>query len=111
MSLTGPGPGYGEGYDIVEASDFLQRVEDAIGDIRRWDDIRRGLDAWMHRMPTELPVSRQIREDLWFVRVKRDPLTLLLYQVNEVERIVTYLNLRVFHDEVEDLDPAFDDLL
>lgn len=110
MSISRPSPGYGEGYDLVEADDFLQRVETAIGDIRRWDEMRRGLDAWMNRMPTGLPVSRHIRDDLWFVRVKTDPLVLLLYQVDEVERVVTYLDLRAFRDDVEDLDPAFDDL-
>ena len=111
MSLPHPNPSYGAGYDIVEATDFLQRVEAAIGDIRRWDEVRRGLDAWMNRMPTELPVSWHIRDDLWFVRIKTDPLVLLLYQVDEIERVVTYLNLRAFPDDVGDLDPAFDDLL
>ena len=77
--MSHPNPSYGEGYEIVEASDFLQRVEKEIGDIRRWDEIRRGLDAWMNVMPTGLPVSRHIRDDLWFVRVKTDPLMLLLY--------------------------------
>lgn len=65
----------------------------------------------MNVMPTGLPVSRHIRDDLWFVRVKTDPLMLLLYQVNDVDRIVTYLNLRTFRDEIEDLDPTFDKLL
>jgi hypothetical protein len=111
MSTFRQDSGFTDGYDIVEAPDFLQRVESEIGDVRRWDEMRRGFDAWMNQMPTGLPVSRHIREDLWFVRVKTDPLVLLLYQVDEIERVVTYLNLQVFHDEVEDLDPAFDDLL
>lgn len=102
---------FGEGYDIVEASDFLQRVRAEIGDTRRWDAMRRGLDAWMNRMPTGLPVCRHIREDLWFVRVKTDPLVLMLYQVDEINRVVTYLSIQTFRDEIDDLDPAFDDLL
>ena len=111
MSMSHLSPGFAEGYDIVEAPDFLQRVEAVIGDIRRWDQMRWGLDAWMNRMPTGLPVSRHIGDDLWFVRVKTDPLVLLLYQVNEVERIVTYLDLQAFRDEIEELDPTFDELL
>lgn len=110
MSMSHPMHSDGEGYEIVEASDFLQRVEVAIGDIQRWDEMRLGLDAWMNRMPTELPVSTRVRDDLWFVRVKTDPLMILLYQVDQAERIVTYLNLKVFHDEVADLDPEFDNL-
>ncbi len=110
MSPTASGPTFGDGYEIVESSVFLERIQETIGDIRRWDELRRGLDAWMHRMPTALPFSRRIRDDLWFVRVKVDPLMVLLYQANEAQRIVTYLDLEVFHDEVEGLDPAFDDL-
>ena len=100
-----------EGYEIVETSDFSQHVLAEIGDIRRWDAMRSGLDAWMNRMPTELPVSRHIRDDLWFVRVKADPLVLLLYEVDEVKRVVTYLSIKAFREDIKDLDPAFDDLL
>ena len=111
MSTFRQDSGFADGYDIVEAPDFLQRVKSEIGDIRRWDEIRRGFDAWMNRMPTGLPVSRNVRDDLWFVRVKTDPLLLLLYQVDEAERLVTYLDLKVVRDDIKDLDPAFDDLL
>lgn len=111
MPAPPPSFAYREGYEIVEAPDFLRRVEEQIGDIRRWDEMRVGLDTWMNRIPTGLPVCRRIREDLWFARVKTEPLMMLLYQVNEVERIVTYMDLRAFPDAVAELDPEFDDLL
>ena len=101
----------GEGYEIVEAEDFFHRVEEQIGDIRRWDEMRWGLDLWMNRAPTGLPVCRNIRDDLWFARLKREPLVLLLYQVDENDRIVTYLDLQMVYNRITELDRTFDDLL
>ena len=108
MSTIRPNPTFDEGYEIIETNDFLRRVEAVVGDIRHWDEMRWGLDAWMSRMPTGLPVSRHIRDDLWFAKIKTDPLVLLMYQVDEVQRVVTYLNLQVFPDPIKDLDPVFD---
>ncbi len=111
MAAARFGPSHADGYEIVEAEDFLNRVQNEMGGVRHWDEIRWGLDIWMNRRPKELPLCRRIRDDLWFARVKSNPLTLLLYEVRDAERIVTYLDLRVFPDAVADLDPEFDELI
>ena len=110
MSMARPSPDFSGGYEIVEAPGFLERVEAEIGDVQRWDEMRRGLDLWISRDPTGLPVCRHISDNQWFARIKSDPLVYLLYQVDDFEQVVTYLNVRVLRDPIEDLDPEFDDL-
>lgn len=100
----------GDGYDIVESEFFLERVEMTIGSVARWDEMREALDIWMLRNPTGLPVCRLIRDNLWFARIKSEPLLLLIYEVDERRRRVTYLDVDIIYPSISSLDSELDDL-
>ena len=95
------------GFEIVEAPDFAQAAEKIAGNLARWDEMRSGLDSWLHSRPTELPTCRQVRDDVWFARIASDPLVYLLYEVNERLRRVVYLDIRVVPPTLTSLDQDF----
>lgn len=98
----------GDGYEILEDQQFLRRIEEVVGGISRWDDMRIGLDKWMLRRPTEIPFCHPVRGDLWFAKLASEPLVYLLYRVDQGRRTVTYLDIKVVPQSLSELDPAFD---
>lgn len=102
--------GDGDGYDIVESDFFLGRVESTVGSVARWDEMREALDIWMLHNPTGLPVCRLIRDNLWFARIKTEPLLPLIYEVDERQRRVTYLDIDIIYPSISSLDSELDDL-
>ncbi len=105
--MTNQKPESDEGYEIVEGPDFLTKAEVLTGSVERWDEIRLGLDRWLFSRPTELPMCRHVREDLWFARIAASPHVYLLYEVNKHRRRVTYLDIRLVPPPLHELDPDF----
>ncbi len=91
-------------YEVLEGPDFLAKVEALTGSVRRWDEMRITLDWWLHERPTELPLCRQVQDDLWFAKIAVSPLVYLLYEVNEQLMRVVYLDIRVVPPPLEELD-------
>lgn len=94
------------GFEILEGPGFAARAAAIAGSLERWDDLRIGLDFWMHRRPAQVPFCQQIDDDRWYVRVVDAPLVYLLYEIDFEDRTVTYLSIAVV-DAFDQLDTAF----
>lgn len=95
------------GFEILEGTGFAARAAAVTGSLERWDDLRVGLDFWMHRRPSQVPFCQQIDDGRWYVRVVDTPLVYLLYEIDFERRAVTYLSTAVV-DAFNQLDSAFD---
>ena len=103
--MTSEYSGFRERYEVVEAPDFLVKVQALMGSVERWDEMRTTLDWWLHERPKELPLCRHVQDDLWFAKIATSPLVYLIYEVNDLLKRVVYLDIRVVPPPLEELDP------
>ena len=87
-------------YALREGPDFLQQVNDVIGDVQRWDEIRRVLDEWLRDRPRSLPECAPLPQNhnLWFVKIASIPPIYLLYKIDDERLEVTYESIRALAD-------------
>ena len=81
------------GYEIVESREFGGHLAQISVDVRRWDEIRSGYDWALSRDPTHPSTGTHLLANLWITEFAGPPRLTVMYEVNESERVVTYVGL------------------
>ena len=82
-----------EGYAISESREFTSRAREVLGNLRHWDDVRFGLDLTLSLNPTHPNTGTHLLANLWITEFAGPPRLTVMYEVNESERVVTYVGL------------------
>ena len=83
MGLSSP---LGESYGFQETEEFLAQVEAIVGSVRRWDEVKSGLDFALGRDPRiglEIPGTR-----LRAMPLVTQPAITVYYTVDDESRLV-----------------------
>ena len=78
----------------METPEFLGLVEDVLGSVERWDEIKWGQDWLLERDPTRgnyLP-----HYDLWVLRLHSEAPLWVYYRVEETRRVVFPVDIQIF---------------
>ena len=81
-------------YEVVETPAFLGLVEDMLGSVERWDDMKWAEDWLLEKDPTRgnyLP-----HYGLWVLILRTEPPILVYYRIDTANRQVFPLDIQVF---------------
>jgi hypothetical protein len=80
-------------YELVETPEFLGLVEDVIGSMDRWDEIKRGRDWLLERDPKR--GSYLPHYDLWVLFFRTHPAIVVYYEIDEAQRQVIPTDIHI----------------
>ena len=81
-------------YEIVESQAFLDLVDDLLGNVERWDEMKWAGDWLLGRDP--LRGNYLPHYDLWVLILRTDPVIAVYYRVNHYNRQVIPHDIQVF---------------
>ena len=87
--MTGPH----QGYALREGDGFLTSVRELIGSVKRWDEMRVGLDWALHRNPTDPSFATHLVGGFWVAELTSYPSVIVFYEVDQDARAVTYFRV------------------
>ena len=87
--MTGPH----QGYALREGDGFLTSVRELIGSVKRWDEMRLGLDWALHRNPTDPSFATHLVGGFWVAELASHPSVIVFYEVDQDARAVTYFRV------------------
>ena len=81
-------------FEVLETPEFLGLVQDILGSVERWDEIKWGLDWLLERNPTagnHLP-----HHDLWVLKLRSEPPMWVYYRLDLIRRQVLPVDIQIF---------------
>ena len=91
--MTQPNPANSP-YAVVETPEFLGLVQDVLGSVEQWDDLKWAGDWLLEKNPTQgnyLPHHR-----LWVLIIDARPPVLVYYRLDAVSRQVRPVDIQIF---------------
>ena len=81
------------GYALREGDGFLTSVRELIGSVKRWDEMREGLDWALHRNLTDPSFATHLVGGFWVAELTVHPSVIVFYEVDHDARAVTYVHV------------------
>ncbi len=82
-------------YTVIETPEFLGLIEDVLGSIRRWDEIKWARDWLLEKSPmcgNYLP-----HYNLWVLFFRTEPTIVVYYEIMESRRQVIPRDIQILH--------------
>lgn len=81
-------------FEVVETHEFLGLVQDILGSVERWDEIKWGLDWLLERHPTR--GNYLAHYDLWVLKLRSEPPIWVYYRLDQIQRQVFPVDIQIF---------------